>query len=57
MNGRMDEYPVEEESITIIDEKNRNYREHGVIGKGAYGVVYLVTHVPSNVQVTYLAYL
>ncbi|VDK43245.1 unnamed protein product [Anisakis simplex] len=26
------------------------YEEHGIIGKGAYGVVYLVTHLPTNKQ-------
>ncbi|VDN18818.1 unnamed protein product [Gongylonema pulchrum] len=36
-----------------IAESNREYEEHGVIGKGAYGIVYLVTHVPSNKQVLF----
>ncbi|VDN02771.1 unnamed protein product [Thelazia callipaeda] len=31
-------------------ENTHDYEEHRVIGKGAYGVVYLVTHIPSNVQ-------
>uniref|UniRef100_A0A915A637 cyclin-dependent kinase n=2 Tax=Parascaris univalens TaxID=6257 RepID=A0A915A637_PARUN len=27
-----------------------DYEEHGIIGKGAYGIVYLVTHLASNKQ-------
>uniref|UniRef100_A0A915AA93 Protein kinase domain-containing protein n=1 Tax=Parascaris univalens TaxID=6257 RepID=A0A915AA93_PARUN len=29
-----------------------DYEEHGIIGKGAYGIVYLVTHLASNKQVS-----
>uniref|UniRef100_A0AAF5PKZ8 cyclin-dependent kinase n=1 Tax=Wuchereria bancrofti TaxID=6293 RepID=A0AAF5PKZ8_WUCBA len=45
-----------EESCSRCDQGTDNsenvheYEEHRVIGKGAYGVVYLVTHIPSNIQ-------
>lgn len=32
------------------EKQNSDYEEHGVLGKGAYGVVYLVTHLPTNKQ-------
>lgn len=35
-------------------ENVHEYEEHRVIGKGAYGVVYLVTHIPSNIQASIL---
>ncbi|VDM29357.1 unnamed protein product [Toxocara canis] len=32
------------------ERANNDYEEHGIIGKGAYGIVYLVTHLPTNKQ-------
>lgn len=45
--SRCDRYTDSPESV-------HEYEEHRVIGKGAYGVVYLVTHIPSNIQVSIL---
>lgn len=51
-------YCMMEESCSRCDqctdspENVHEYEEHRVIGKGAYGVVYLVTHIPSNIQVS-----
>ncbi|EJW88764.1 hypothetical protein WUBG_00331 [Wuchereria bancrofti] len=50
-----------EESCSRCDQGTDNsenvheYEEHRVIGKGAYGVVYLVTHIPSNIQASIFA--